>query len=68
MGSEKPLTVDGSYQNLIKLGFEETVQKNIGSLERGEDGGCKAKVSECWPAAQSGSKVMGLGPRWYSGK
>lgn len=29
MGCGKPLTVAGSDQNLIKLGFKETVQRNI---------------------------------------
>lgn len=68
MGCGEPRKVAGLHQNLIKLGFEETTQRNIGSLERGEDGGCEAKVPECWPAAESGSKVMGRRPRWYSGK
>lgn len=65
MGCRKPFTASGSDK---KLGFEETVQRNMDSLERGEVEGCEAKVPEGWSAAYSSCKEMDLEPRWYSGK
>lgn len=40
--------------NLRKLGFEETVQRGIDSLEGGEDEDCDAERPECLSGAQSG--------------
>lgn len=54
MGCRKPLMVARSDKNLIKLGCKETVQRNMDSLERGEDEGCEANIPECWPAAYQG--------------
>lgn len=54
--------VGGSDHNLIKLGFEETIQKDMDSL-KGEDRDYEIKRPECLSEAQSRCEVMDLGPR-----
>lgn len=48
MGRGKPLMVAGWDHNLIKIGLEETVQRDMENLEGGEAGGCEAKRPEGW--------------------
>lgn len=63
MDCRKPLTVAGSDYHLIKLDFEEIVQRDIDNLEGGKREGCEAERPECQSGAQSEREAMGPGSR-----